>query len=95
MSITYRHSDGAGGHTFYPGVAGEPRWDDATHTLTLDFEDGVTRTFGPNEDGERVAYGRLLFRDESVDPETGEPVMAPDEPDQILYRCNFDPLGEE
>lgn len=95
MSTKYRHSDGAGGHTFYPGVVGEPMWDEEAHTLTLNFEDGETRTFGPNEDGERVSYGRLLFRDESVDPETGYPVMAPSEPDQIVYHCTFDPLGEE
>ena len=98
MAIKYRHSDGSGGHVFYHGVVGEPGWDEATGSLILKFEDGETRTFGPNPDGEPIAYGRLLLRDEGtyVDEETGlvRLNMSPDDPDVVLFNCTFNPVAD-
>ncbi|KQZ65562.1 hypothetical protein ASD67_00125 [Sphingopyxis sp. Root1497] len=98
MGITYRHSNGAGGHSFYPGVIGTWEWDDDAHTLTMNFEDGETRTFGPNAEGEPFAYGRLLYRDAGtyIDEETGEerPAIADSDPSAILFNCTFWPVAD-
>lgn len=91
--MTYRHSDGAGGHSYYPEVVGEPTWDAETNTLTLNFGDGEAQSFGPNEDASRIAYGRILYRDESIDAESGLPMMTEEEPDRILFNCTFWPLS--
>lgn len=94
MAITYRHSLGPGQHTFYEGVVGEPEWNPETSELTLQFEGGGSMTFGPNPEDQPIAYGRLLFRDEGVDEETGLPRMAESDPPHILFNCTFWPVGE-
>jgi hypothetical protein len=92
MSLTYRHSLGPGQHSFFYGVEGEPEWNPETHELTVFFGNGESITFGPNADGEPIAYGRLLYRDESLDEESGLPVMTDDDPDRIMFNCTFWPL---
>jgi hypothetical protein len=83
MTMTYRHSDGAGGHSFYPDVVGDPDWDEAANTLTLTFADGETRTFGPSEEAGKITYGRILYRDEN---------FGPGDSDNVLFNCTFWPL---